>query len=144
MADQAHGTITINASPKAVMAAIVDIPAYPTWSGPIREAQVLETGPDGRPKRARFAIDAVIVRDTYVLDYSWSGDESSSWTLVESAAQSSQDGSYTLRDLGDGRTEVGYDLAIELNMKVPGILRRKVQSGVIDAALKDLKKHVES
>jgi hypothetical protein len=144
MADHAHGNITINASPKAVMAVIVDIPAYPTWSGPIREAQILEVGPDGRPKRVRFAIDAVIVKDTYVLDYTWKGDESVAWTLVESGAQGSQDGSYTLRDLGDGSTEVGYDLAIELKIKVPGILRRKVQSGVIDAALKDLKKHVES
>lgn len=144
MADHAHGSITINASPKVVMATIVDIPAYPTWSGPIQSTEVLEVGPDGRPKRAKFQVDAVITKDTYVLDYTWHGDESVSWTLVEGGMQTSQDGSYTLRDVGDGTTEVGYDLAVDLKIKVPGILRRKVQSGVIDAALKDLKKHVES
>lgn len=144
MADHAHGSITINATPKAVMATIVDISAYPTWSGPVQSAEVLEVGPDGRPKRARFEVDAVITKDTYILEYTWNADESVSWTLVEGGMQTSQEGAYTLRDIGDGTTEVGYDLTVDLKFKVPGILRRKVQSGVIDAALKDLKKHVES
>jgi ribosome-associated toxin RatA of RatAB toxin-antitoxin module len=144
MADHAHGSITINAAPKVVMAAIVDIPAYPTWSPPILATEVLEVGPDGRPKRARFHVDVVIAKDEYVLEYTWNGDESVSWELVEGKAQTAQEGRYALRDTGDGGTEVDYDLTVELKIKVPGILRRKVQSGVIDAALKDLKKHVES
>ena len=144
MADQAHGNITISATPKEVMSAIADVASYPTWSGPMQESEILEVGSDGRPKRVRFLVDATITKDNYILDYTWNGDESVSWTLVEGGMQNSQDGAYVLRDLGDGTTEVGYDLAVELKIKVPGILRRKIQSGVIDAALKDLKKHVES
>jgi ribosome-associated toxin RatA of RatAB toxin-antitoxin module len=144
MADHACSTITINAKPASVMAAIADITAYPTWVGQVEQVEILQVGPDGRPKRARFRVNAVVTRDEFVNDYTWTGDERVSWTLVEGRAMSAQDGSYTLRDLGDGRTEVTYDLTVELKIKVPGLLRRKVQNGIIDAALKDLKKHVES
>jgi ribosome-associated toxin RatA of RatAB toxin-antitoxin module len=144
MADHARSTITINAKPASVMAAIADIAAYPTWVGQVEQVEILQVGPDGRPKRARFRVNAVVTKDEFVNDYTWTGDERVSWTLVEGRAMSAQDGSYTLRDLGDGRTEVTYDLTVELKIKVPGLLRRKVQNGIIDAALKDLKKHVES
>ena len=48
------------------------------------------------------------------------------------------------QDLGESRTEVTYDLTVELKIKIPGLLRRKVQGGIVDAALKDLKRHVEA
>mgnify|MGYP001394643107 CR=1 FL=1 len=143
MADHAQASIIINARPAAVMGAIADIAAYPTWVGQIEQAEILEVGADGRPHRARFRINAVVVKDEFVNEYTWKGDEQVSWTLVSGEAMSRQDGSYTLKDLGDGRTEVTYDLTVELKIKIPGILRRKIQSGIIDAALKDLKRHVE-
>lgn len=143
MADHTRSSITIHARPAAVMAVIADVPAYPTWAGAVEVADVLEVGPDGRPLKARFLINAVVTKDEFVNAYTWNGDESVSWTLVEGKAMKSQDGSYTLVDVGDGRTEVTYDLTVELNVKLPGLLRRKVQNGVVDTALKDLKKHVE-
>jgi len=93
MADHARSTIVINARPAAVMGAIADIPAYPTWVGQIEEAEVLEVGPDGRPRRARFRINAVVVKDEFVNEYTWSDDEQVTWSMVEGQAMSSQDGS---------------------------------------------------
>jgi ribosome-associated toxin RatA of RatAB toxin-antitoxin module len=143
MADHTRSKITINAKPAAVMAAIADIPAYPIWAGAVETAQVLDVGPDGRPLQARFVVNAVLTKDEFVNAYTWNGDQSVSWALVEGKAMSSQEGSYTLTDLGDGRTEVTYDLTVELNIKIPGLLRKKVQNGVVETAMKDLKKHVE-
>jgi ribosome-associated toxin RatA of RatAB toxin-antitoxin module len=143
MADHTRSSIVVNAGPAAVMAVVADVAAYPDWVGAVESAEVLEAGPDGRPLRARFVVDAMVTKDEFVNAYTWDGDASVSWKLVESKMMASQDGSYTLADLGDGRTEVTYDLTVELNIKLPGMLRRKVQSGVVDAALKDLKKHVE-
>ena len=143
MADHTRSKITINARPAAVMAAIADIAAYPTWAGPVEIAEVLEVGPDGRPLQARFLVNAVLTKDEFVNSYTWNGDESVSWTLVEGKAMSSQEGRYILTDLGGGRTEVVYDLTVELNIKLPGLLRKKVQNGVVETAMKDLKKHVE-
>jgi hypothetical protein len=143
MADQARATVTINSEPAAVMAAIADITAYPTWSGPVERSEVVEVGPDGRPRRGRFLVNAMVAKEEFVIEYTWSGDESVSWTLVEGHNMIAQDGSYVLRDLGNGRTEVVYDLTVELKIKIPSLFRRKVQNGVVDAALKDLKKYLE-
>jgi ribosome-associated toxin RatA of RatAB toxin-antitoxin module len=143
MADHTRSSIVVNAGPAAVMAVVADIGAYPGWVAAMESAEVLEVGSDGRPLRARFVVDAMITKDEFVNAYTWDGDASVSWKLVESKMMASQDGSYTLADLGDGHTEVTYDLTVELNVKLPGLLRRKVQSGIVDAALKDLKKHVE-
>ncbi|WP_250281644.1 MULTISPECIES: SRPBCC family protein [unclassified Frankia] len=144
MAEHARASTTINAKPAAVMAAIADISAYSTWSGPVERAEVVVPGPDGRPRRARFLVNAVVAKEEFVTEYTWCGDDSVSWTLVEGKNLVAQNGSYVLRDLGDGRTEVTYDLTVELKVKIPSLIRRKVQSGVVDAALRDLKKHLES
>jgi ribosome-associated toxin RatA of RatAB toxin-antitoxin module len=144
MADHASASIVINAKPATVMATIADIANYPTWVGQIEETEIIEVGPDGRPTRARMRVNAVVAKDEFVSDYTWDGDEKVSWSLVEGQMMSAQDGSYSLRDLGEGQTEVTYDLTVDVKVKIPGLLRRKIQSGIIDAALKDLKKHVES
>lgn len=143
MADKAQSSIVINARPAVIMGAIADIAAYPTWVGQIEQAEILEVGIDGRPRQARFRVNAVVVKDEVVNEYLWKGDEQVSWSLVSGETMSSQEGSYTLRDLGDGSTEVTYAVEAELKVRIPGLLRRKIQNGIIEAALKDLKKHVE-
>jgi hypothetical protein len=144
MADSTQATITINAEPKAIMAAIADVEAYPAWSSPVERAEAREIGPDGRPSRAFFAINAMIAKEEFVIAYDWAGDEKVSWHLVEGKMMKAQDGSYELRPLPAGGTEVLYTLTVELAVKVPGLLRKRAQTMIADAALKDLKKHLES
>lgn len=142
MADHAGSTTVIDAPPKAIMDVIADFDAYPQWAGPVKSCQVLETGSEGRARRVRFDIDAKVVQDTYVLAYDWSGDEKVVWHLTEGKAQKSQDGSYVLTPQG-ASTLVAYDLTVELTIKLPGLIRRRVQASIVDTALKDLKKRVE-
>jgi hypothetical protein len=54
------------------------------------------------------------------------------------------DGAYTLVDQGDGSTEVTYRLALDVNIPLIGMLKRKGEKILIDTALKGLKKRVES
>jgi hypothetical protein len=54
------------------------------------------------------------------------------------------DGSYTLSDLGNGSTEVAYRLALDVSIPLIGMLKRKGEKILIDAALKGLKKRVET
>ena len=54
----------------------------------------------------------------------------------------SQQGSYVLDDVG-GPTEVTYRLAVDLNIPVLGMLKRRAEKMIIDTALKGLKKRVE-
>ena len=142
MADQASSSITIDAPPDAVLGVIRDLAAYPDWTGQISQAEVLEQGADG-PAKARFTMSAGGLHDDYVLDYLWTAD-GVSWALAEpTTLQKSQHGSYRLAASGDG-TLVTYLLTLESRMPMIGLMKRKAERMIIDAALKELKKRVES
>jgi uncharacterized membrane protein len=142
MAEQSTQSITIDAPAADVMAVIADFPAYPEWVAAAQRVEVLETGDDGRARRVHFVLDAGAVKDDYVLDYTWDGDRSVSWTLVKGQMQRRQEGSYTL-EKRDGRTDVTYTITIDLSIPMLGMIKRKAEKVILDTALKELKKRVE-
>ena len=143
MADVASSTITIAAPPEQVLAVIADIDSYPEWTGQIKSAEVVETTADGKPAQARFVMDAGVLKDEYTLAYDWN-PTGVSWELVgKSSVQKSQQGSYSLAPKGDG-TEVTYHLAVDISMPMLGMFKRKAEKMIMDSALKELKKRVES
>ena len=142
MADLASSTITISAPPDAVMAVIADIDRYPEWTGQIKSAEVLDAAADGRPRQARFVMDAGVLKDEYVLEYDWNAS-GVAWHLVgTSAVQKSQVGSYAVAPRGEG-TEVTYSLSVDIAMPMLGMFKRKAEKMIMDSALKELKKRVE-
>lgn len=147
MADQTESSVVIDSAPENVLGVISDFEHYPTWAAAVKEAVVLERQPDGRAAKVRFTLDAGAVRDVYSLDYTWDlaadGTGELSWTLDESTVMRSMDGSYRLTASGAG-TQVSYRLAIELRIPMLGMLRRKAEKAIIDTALTELRKHVES
>lgn len=136
-------SISIDADPARVMAVIADFANYPSWTGSVKQADVLETGSDGLARRVAFTLDAGILRDQYELAYVWSGAEHVEWHLTAGQLMKAQRGSYTLRQLAAGRTEVTYSLSVDLAIPMLGLLKRKAERVVMDTALKELKKRVE-
>jgi ribosome-associated toxin RatA of RatAB toxin-antitoxin module len=144
MADATTSSIAIAAAPERVMAVIADFPAYPEWAEQVKSIEVLSSDDDGRAERVKFTMDAGPIKDSYTLDYTWAPDgRSVSWTLVKGQMQKRQNGSYTLVG-GDAETTVTYSLAVDLNIPMIGMLRRKAEKVIIDTALKGLKRRVES
>jgi hypothetical protein len=143
MPDESTQSITIDADPADVMAVIADFGNYPTWTGSVKKADVLEAGPDGRASRVAFSLDAGIVRDQYELAYVWTGDEKVEWHLIHGQMMRAQHGAYSLRADGPGRTYVTYSLSVDLIIPMLGLLKRKAERVVMDIALKELKKRVE-
>lgn len=143
MTDQSTQSIVIDAEPAAVMSVIADFAGYPSWARSVKQAQVLARGPDGRAHRVAFTLDAGVVRDQYELEYVWTGDERVEWTLVKGQMMRAQHGVYAL-DGRDGQTHVTYSLTVDLIIPMLGLLKRKAERVVMDTALKELKKHVES
>ncbi len=143
MSEQTSSTIVIEATAAAVMSEIADLESYPEWTGSVRSVEVLARNDDGLPARATFVLDAGVVKDTYTLEYTWHGDESVSWTLVEAQMLTAMDGSYRLTDQGAEGTGVEYMLTLDLKMPMIGLLRRKAEKVVTDTALKELKRRVE-
>jgi ribosome-associated toxin RatA of RatAB toxin-antitoxin module len=143
MADQSTQSIVIEAEPAAIMAVIADFENYPLWAASVKRAEVVEEGPDGRAKRVAFTLDAGVVRDEYELAYVWTGDERVDWRLEHGQMMKAQDGSYLLRQIAPGRTEVTYRLSVDLVIPMLGLLKRKAERVVLDTALKELKRRVE-
>ncbi|OZE86668.1 cyclase [Rhodococcoides fascians] len=143
MAEKTQRSIVVEAPPSRVMDVIADFDAYPTWVSAAKSVEVLEVGADGRGKRVKFVLDAGMVKDTYELEYDWATDGNSvSWNLVSGEMQKSQNGSYSLRETGNG-TDVTYELTVDLNIPMIGLFKRKAEKVITDTALKELKKRVE-
>jgi hypothetical protein len=142
-ADRSSQSIQIAAAPAQVMAAIADFPNYPRWATALTRVDVLEMGPDGRAKRVGFTLSTGVVNDDYDLEYTWNGDESVRWHLVRGDVMKSQDGEYALQSR-DGGTFVTYSLAVDLGVPLLGMLKRKAERLVMDTALRELKRYVET
>jgi len=146
MADQTTSSITIDATPTEIMMVIADFPAYPDWTGQVKEAKVLSAGPDGRADQVRFVLDAGVIKDEYTLGYTWDDDREVRWTLVEEGSlMRALDGSYTLVPAGGpGRTDVTYRLTVDTKIPMLGMIKRKAEKVIVDTALKELAKRVAS
>src|SRR4051794_40667291 len=110
MADATTSSITIDADPDTVMAAIPGFEGYPEWADQVKTVEILDKEGD-RADRVRFSMDAGPIKDTYTLDYDWAPDgRSVSWKLVKGQMQKAQNGSYTLESAGGAPTTVTYSL----------------------------------
>ncbi len=143
MADKTAQTIYIDADLRTVMAVIADIASYPQWVSEYPEAEVLEADAEGYPRLARMVLDAPMLQDTMVFEYHWPADRSSvRWSLVSSTLLTALDGCYTLTPRGTG-TDVTYELSVDLQVPMIGLLKRKAERRLTETALQNLKKRVE-
>jgi hypothetical protein len=111
-----------------------------------KSVQVVEEYEDGYASQVRFVLDAGVIQDEYRLSYEYAEDISRiEWHLVEpSKIQRAQTGSYDIDDHGDGTSTVTYTLSVELNIGMLGMFRRKAEKMIMDTALRELKRRVES
>lgn len=145
MAEHTSSSITIEAAPAEVMGVIADFARYPEWTGEVKEAEVLETDAAGRARQVRLLLDAGAIKDDHTLAYTWTGDNEVSWTLVKSQMLRALDGSYRLAPAAGGaRTEVTYQLTVDVKIPMLGMIKRKAEKVIIDRALAGLKKRVEA
>ena len=146
MADTSTQSIQVSAPMSRVAAVICDFPRYPEWAGAMKQVEVLQEYEDGYAARVRFVLDAGVMADDYTLEYAYAEDLSRiEWELVApSKTQKSQRGSYDLVDEGDGTTTVTYTLEVELSIAMLGMFRRKAEKMIMDTALRELKRRVES
>lgn len=148
MADRTASTTQIDAPSGEVLAVIADFDAYPQWAGAVKSAEVLSKGPGGRAARVAFVLDAGVIKDSYELDYTWDvaadGTGRLAWTLSRPGKLvKALDGSYTLA-AADVGTRVTYQLTVDVTIPMLGMLKRKAEKSIIETALNELKKRVES
>ncbi|GAA2443738.1 SRPBCC family protein [Streptomyces macrosporus] len=145
MAEHTRSSIVIEATPAEVMGVIADFARYPEWTGEVKEAEVLSTDDRGRAEQVRLLLDAGAIRDEHTLAYDWVGPHEVRWSLVKSQMLRTLDGVYSLTALdGGSRTEVTYQLTVDVKIPMLGMIKRKAEKVIIDRALAGLKRRVES
>jgi len=146
MADTSTQSIVIARPLAAIAEVICDFPRYPEWVSAVRSAEVTEEYEDGYASQVRFVLDAGIMQDEYTLSYEYADDISRiEWALVApSRMQKAQSGSYDIEENGDGTSTVTYTLSVELAIAMMGMFKRKAEKMIMDTALKELKRRVET
>jgi ribosome-associated toxin RatA of RatAB toxin-antitoxin module len=146
MTDTSTQSISIAASPEKVAEVICDFASYTQWVSALKSVEVLEEYEDGYASQVRFVLEAGPVADEYVLQYEYAEDISRiEWHLVKpSKIQKRQDGSYDINPAGDGTCTVTYSLSVDLSMGMLGMFRSRAEKMIMDTALRDLKRRVES
>jgi hypothetical protein len=144
MAEFSKSTISIDAPISAVQAALFAPDKYPEWSTQIKSAEALAHDDQGRVTKVKMSIDAGMMKDRLTLDYDWSGAPSTlSFSLDEADLLTGMDGIYSVTSIDEDTTEVTYELGVSLSMPIPAMMRQKAEKSTIDAALSQLKTHLE-
>ena len=144
MTDTASERIRVEAPADRCFDVAVDFESYPEWVRDVKEAKILETDDEGRGTRVEFRAAALGKSIRYVLEYDYGeAPEAFSWHWVEGDMLRRLDGTYRFEPDG-ASTRVHYDLAVELAVPLPGLLKRRAAGLIMGSALKELKKQVEA
>jgi uncharacterized membrane protein len=144
MSEFSKSTVTIEAPISDVQKTLSELDKYPEWSTQIKSAESLATDDQGRITKIKMSIDAGMMKDRVVLDYDWSQEpEKIIFSLDEADLLTSMDGAYTFKSIDSETTEVTYELGVSLSMSIPDMMRKKAEKATIDAALAQLKSHLE-
>lgn len=148
MADRASERTIIRATPDAIFAVIADYDAYPQWATHIKSVDVQRLDDDGRAGLVAYRAAAMGRSAAYVLEYFYGTNPLRvSWRLAHGDLVRRLDGRYLLVPLEDDavgpRTEVTYELEVEVSMPMPGFVRRRAESSILRSALEELRAWIE-
>jgi uncharacterized membrane protein len=145
MANFSKSVITIEAPIEQVQKALFELDKYPEWSTQIKSSEALDRDDQGRVTKVKMSIDAGMMKDRLTLDYDWSQAPSKlSFSMEDADLLTSMDGIYTISSIDEDTTEVTYELEVSLSMPIPAMMRQKAEKATIDAALAQLKSHLEA
>ena len=144
MAEFSKSTISIDAPIKAVQEALFALDKYPDWSTQIKSAEAIARDDQGRITKVKMSIDAGMMKDRTTLDYDWSdAPRNLSFSLDDADLLTGMNGIYSIKSIDEDSTEVTYELEVSLSMPIPAMMRQKAEKATIDAALSQLKTHLE-
>ena len=122
-----------------------DFEHYPDWLPEVQQVVVLERDGLRRPCVVAFQVGAFGRSANYILVYDFSEAPSAfSWSQREGDITYALDGTYRFSTADDESTNVHYELMVGLRIPIPGFVRRRAEGLIVDAALRDLKRRVES
>lgn len=145
MAEQTTERMVVEASPERCFAIVSDIERYPEWVGDLKEVDVVERDDEHRPVVVAFRAAAFGRSTSYTLVYDYSNaPHQFAWVQRSGDLTNRLDGFYRFTPAPGGRTEITYQLQVELKVPLPGFIKRRAEGNILHAAVRDLKARVES
>lgn len=98
--------------------AITDYKNYPSFVDGMRSVEVQTESADG----ATVKFNLSLIKDiSYMIKLAHKPNQEVSWSLVTGDMMKVNNGKWTLKDLGNNKTEVTYSLEVELKGFLPGL-----------------------
>ncbi|HJL83567.1 MAG TPA: SRPBCC family protein, partial [Acidimicrobiales bacterium] len=147
MTEHASQHVTIQAPPQRCYETVLDVERLSEWAPDIKEARVLARDEDGRPGDVAFRAAAMGRSSSYTLRYTYGSNPLRiSWRLVEGDVISRMTGDYEFMPVeGDpDSTLLAYDLDVDLLVRLPGFVKRRLEAKIVHTAIDDLKFRVEA
>lgn len=137
----ADRTETFDVSADKIYQVLTNYEAYPDFMDGVKS--VKELSRDGSTAIVEYNLN-IIKKFTYKVKISEVENQSISWTFEGGDLFNSNDGSWTLKDNGDGTTDVTYKLDLDFKVKVPGLMAKKLASSSLPTMMKSVCKKAKS
>ncbi len=121
---------TYDVSASKFYQAVTDYGNYNKFVPGVDSIEVLSSSDDGAT--VKFNIN-VIKKISYTLKLTHKKDQEVSWSLVTGDYMKTNNGKWTLKDLGGNKTEVSYSLEIEVKGFIPGL--SLIEKGLVETNL---------
>jgi hypothetical protein len=137
----------IGAPVDEVWAVVEDVLTAPDWQGGLVAMSALESDADGRPTLVETENDIKVRHVKTRVRFRYEPPTRLSWTQ-ENGDLKSVEGSWTLEDLGEGRTRATYTLDSDpgrvLGVLIRGPIEAAIRAMLVNARPGELKKRFES
>ena len=145
MAISGSSTAEIDAPIEEVWKVVEDVVSAPEWQDGLKDVEELESE-GGHVTLVESSSDAKVRTIKSIVRFSYDEPTRLSWKQ-EKGELKSVEGSWTLEDLGDGRTRATYELEVDLGrmlgMVIRGPLVDALRGQLVNARAGELKARVE-
>jgi coenzyme Q-binding protein COQ10 len=131
----------INAPAKQVFEVISDYHKYPEFLSDVKRVSIIDTVNDR--KLVEFEIQ-IIKTFRYQIWLTEKPFSEISWKFHTGDLFKENSGQWLLKELGDGKTQVEYNIAAKFGLFVPGMIEKKLIEVNLPSMMKSYKNRIES
>ncbi|MEX0798425.1 MAG: SRPBCC family protein [Bacteriovoracaceae bacterium] len=132
----AEKTEIFDVSRDKIYKVLSDLENYPDFMTGVEKVEILDRSGDN--VKARYDLN-LIKKFSYTLNHKLQEPERISWSLDSGDLLKRSEGSWELKDLGDGKTEVTYKIDVDFKVMVPGMISKKLVSSNLPSMMKSVK-----
>lgn len=134
-------TEIFNAPIQNVFKVLADFESYPEYMDGVKNVKIVSN------EENKFIVEydiSIIKKFQYQLELIADAPTKLTWSFKSGDIFSKNSGAWTLKDLGDGKTEVNYSLDVEFKVKVPGMISKKLVSSNLPSLMKSVEKRAKN